>query len=72
MSIPIVLATPNSDNNTNNYPLPVITNISTTSFDIRSCVDAGDVSCDTSANNEDFAIFIIDTDKAACVDHIEV
>jgi cysteine-rich repeat protein len=45
--VPLVLATPQTDNNTNNYPIPVITNVTTGGFDISICVDAGDVTCAT-------------------------
>lgn len=63
--------TPVTDTNTNNYSLPVITAITTSSVTISSCVDAGDPTCDTSLNDDDFALIVIDTDAATCTDHIE-
>lgn len=66
-----MLATPNTDNNGNNYPIPVISNITTTSVTISSCVDAGDPTCAAGASNEDFALLVVDGDKSACVDNIE-
>ena len=70
-SPPIVLATPQTDNSTNNYPIPVIRNITTGWFDISICLDAWDATCASSPPTEDISIFVVDTDRSACTDHIE-
>ena len=46
-SVPVVIATPSTDANGNNYPIPLIRNITTTSFEISLCVDNGSPSCAT-------------------------
>ncbi|USN56145.1 MAG: hypothetical protein H6765_08280 [Candidatus Peribacteria bacterium] len=71
-SIPIVLAAPQSDTNGNNYPIPVISNVTTNGFDIQICVDDGNTTCSSSPSAEDIAVFIIDADAASCTDYIEV
>lgn len=68
---PIVLATPNSQNNLDNYPIPRISNITTTSFDISICMDAWATTCDGSPNPEDIGIFVVDTTLATCTDSID-
>jgi cysteine-rich repeat protein len=68
---PIVLATPNSQNNSDNYPIPRISNITKTGFDISICMDAWATTCDPAPNPEDIAIFVVDTTLATCRDDIE-
>ncbi len=36
---PVVIASPQTDNNVNNYPIPTIRNVTTSGFEIAVCVD---------------------------------
>ena len=82
---PVVLATPVTANHCeaqgtcagNNsvggmYPIPIVRNVTTTSFDISMCVDGGSQSCATGVSSEDFHWFVFDVDTAANYDWIEV
>jgi hypothetical protein len=68
---PIILATPNSQSNNDNYPIPRIRNVTTTSFEISICLDDGNTTCGT-ASPEDVGLFIVDTDKASCAENFAV
>ena len=59
---PLVLITPVTDNNGNNYPIPQIRNVTTNSFELTVCVDEGDIFCSTMVNSEDVHYFVIDRD----------
>lgn len=61
--VPIVLATPSSQNNGDGYPIPRIRNITPQSFEISACVDKGDRNCDTNSVGENFNYFVWDLDQ---------
>ena len=61
-SPPIVLATPSTDNNGDNYPIVQLQNITTTGFQLRICVDGWAATCDTGWSPEHVDYFIFDVD----------
>jgi hypothetical protein len=67
-----VFATPQTDANGNNYPIPRIRNITTTSFELSVCVDRGQPTCDTTALGENIGIVVVDTDLAPLVPGIDI
>ena len=69
---PVVLATPVSTNNGDNYPIPVLRNITTTSFEMKICVDTANALCNTTAAAEDIHYFVFDRDIAATLSWIDV
>ena len=69
---PVVLATPVTDNNWNNYPIPTIRNITTTWFDVSVCVDKWAATCATWVNAETVDYFVFDIDEADNYSWIEV
>lgn len=81
---PVVLATPvttancpgtcsgTTAGNGGMYPIPLVRNVSTTSFEISMCIDGGNTTCDTGASTETFHYFVFDIDDAANYDWIEV
>ena len=71
-STPVVLTTPITDNNGNNYPIPRLRNVSTTGFEISICVDAGAATCSATPSAENIGYFIWDVDKAATYNWIDV
>ncbi|MCF7834899.1 LamG domain-containing protein [Candidatus Gracilibacteria bacterium] len=70
--IPVVIATPQTDNNGNNYPIPTIRNVTITGFEIAVCVDSGDVTCASNPLSEEIAYFVFDVPQANALDWIEV
>lgn len=71
-SAPIVLATPQTQNNWDNYPIPRIRNVTATWFDLSICLDTGSITCDPNPNAEDIGIFVVDVDAALCIDNIDI
>jgi len=71
-STPYVFATPSSQNNWDNYPIPRLRNISLTWFQISACVDAGSAICDAAAVAEDFSFFVVDEDASVCNSALQV
>lgn len=67
---PIVLATPQTQSNGDNPPIPRVRNVTTTGFELSVCVDAGDTTCAPSLNDESVGIVLVDTEKASCAEHI--
>lgn len=65
-STPVVIATPVTASQTNNYPLPVIRNVSRTGFQFAMCIDAGATTCMAQATGtvEDFHYFVVNKDLA--------
>lgn len=59
---PIVLVTPSTQNNWENYPIPRVRNVTTTYFELSSCVDKWEVTCDASSSSETFDFFVWDRD----------
>ena len=65
-SPPVVLATPVTDNNPGDSPIPMIRNVTTTGFEFAVCIDYGNPTCETSGvSSEDFHYFVVDVDLAA-------
>ncbi|MCA9402351.1 MAG: hypothetical protein KC897_01105 [Candidatus Omnitrophica bacterium] len=56
------------------YPLPLVRNVTTTSFELAMCVDGGNATCDTDpgVSSETFHWFAFDVDTADDYDWIEV
>ncbi len=85
-SAPVILATPVTANNCEGvgscagnstgggggmYPIPLIRNVGTDSFDISMCVDGGNTTCSTGVNSETFHWFAFDVDDAINYNWIE-
>ena len=68
---PIVLATPRTTNNGDNYPIPVIRNVSRTGYEISICVDAGNTTCENTWIAEDVDIMIVDVDQVGTYSRID-
>lgn len=71
-SIPVIIATPSTDNNGNNYPIPQVRNVTRTGFELKICVDAGQPQCDETANPENIDVMVFDRDVAATLSWIAV
>jgi len=67
---PIVLATPNTQNGNDSYPIPRIRNVTTTGFEISICLDDGNSTCGN-PSPEDIGIFVVDRDKASCAENFD-
>ncbi|GBE06374.1 hypothetical protein BMS3Abin10_02024 [bacterium BMS3Abin10] len=61
---PVVLVTPVTDSNGNNYPIPAVSAVNTTGFDVSLCVDAGSSTCEATYSQETAHYFVFDVDKA--------
>ena len=72
-SIPIVIAVPASDTDSdNNALIPVITSISTTGFNIALCEDTGSSTCSSIVENELVHYMVFDQDIASTYSWIDV
>ena len=70
---PIIIATPSTNNQAdNNALIPVITNVTTTGFDIKLCQDAGLTTCSTILSSEDVDYMVFDKEKTNNYSWIEV
>jgi hypothetical protein len=68
---PVVLATPQTQSNGENYPIPRVRNVTTAGFELSVCLDSALATCDPNPNPEDIAIFVVDMDKVAMVDGMD-
>lgn len=64
-STPIVIATPVTANNGDNYPIPVIRNVTNTGFEIAVCVDDGNDACAAAPSAEDIDFIVVNADLVA-------
>jgi cysteine-rich repeat protein len=65
-STPVVIATPITNSQTNNYPIPVIRNVTKTGFQFAMCIDAGWKNClaQNTWTVESFHYFVANKDLA--------
>ncbi len=71
--VPIIIATPVTDNNLDNNPLiPVIHSINQTHVVVSLCEDAGATTCSTTVEEEEMNYFLIDREIANSKSWIEV
>ncbi len=83
-SPPVIIATPVTANNCPGtcsgndaghggmYPIPLVKNVSASSFKISMCIDGGSSSCDTGVGAETFHYFVFDIDDTENYDWLEV
>lgn len=69
-TVPIILTAPNTQSNNDNYPIPRVRNVTTTSFEISVCLDDGNSTCGH-PTPEDIAVVVVDPDKVACSEYID-
>lgn len=70
--IPFVFVTPVTENTTDTYPIPLVRNVTTGWFQITSCVEQGNSVCSTTANDEDFHYFVVDSWDVAGLSWMDV
>src|SRR3989344_3973219 len=72
-SVPVVIATPATDNRgDNNSLIPVIRNITRQNFTIALCKDAGQAACSSNFNLERIHYYVFDVDKTKNLTWIDV
>lgn len=67
-----MLATPVSEYDGNNYPIPRIRNITTTGFEMSVCVDTGQSTCSSTSSTHDIHYVLVDTKAAELYAWIDV
>lgn len=71
-SPPVVIPTPITVNDGENYPIPLIRDVSTTGFFISACVDKGNSLCGPSTQTHSFDYMVFDRDVAKLYSRIDV